>query len=742
MKKIININLSGRVIPIEDAAYENLQEYIESLRKYFAKEEGRDEIINDIESRIAELMNDKIRKGSDAVTEADVKEIIASMGRIEDFEAADAEEFSKTNSSAQSAGSSYNYNAGSGSTFAGSSYTKTKSRLYRDTSDKLIGGVCSGISNYLNIDPAIIRLLFAIITFGGFGFGFLVYIILWIVLPTKDLDQYSGKRLYRNPEERVLGGVASGLAAYFGKDVWPVRLIFAAPLILNIAIGLFSWPFFHEGSFFPNIVFGSISGTFVLAYIILWIVLPEARTTYQQMEMRGEKVDINKIKQTVQDRAKEFGEEVKTAAQSFSEKAKTFANTRGKTFANEFNDAARRTSGGIGHIIGVLFKAFFLFIAGTIAFALFVTLLAMLMGGIGVWPIKNFVLDGFWQNTFAWGTLVFFLGIPLIAFIVWLVRRIMRVRSRSSYLGWTFGGLWTIGWICVTFLAASLTKEFRMGNYKRPGTELAITQPLNNRMLVKVSEPEVEYSGAFPWINIDGNGFDITQDTLKISNIKIRVLKSEDANYHVEIKKYSRGETTPEAEARAQKIQYNATYRDSVLDLGSGLAIDKESKFRFQHVEVVISVPVGKKINFDNTIKDKLYVMNLNINEGRSWRNRKVRNDWNDWDFDWNGFDYDTDVDYVMSENGELINPAKPAEKNLTNPDEYRYDDNNKPTKDEIKEQERKVEEENRRLQEMKKQEVKDTIKKQASFINNEEEENNEESTGDVELFPMVKMFY
>jgi ABC-type enterochelin transport system substrate-binding protein len=75
MKKIININLSGRVIPIEDAAYENLQEYIESLRKYFAKEEGRDEIINDIESRIAELMNEKIRKGSDAVTEADVKEI-------------------------------------------------------------------------------------------------------------------------------------------------------------------------------------------------------------------------------------------------------------------------------------------------------------------------------------------------------------------------------------------------------------------------------------------------------------------------------------------------------------------------------------------------------------------------------------------------------------------------------------------------------------------------------------------
>src|SRR5215510_10696351 len=87
MKKIININLSGRVIPIEDSAYEKLQGYIESLRRYFANEEGRDEIINDIESRIAELLNEKVRKGATSVTDADVDEIIASMGRPEEFDA-------------------------------------------------------------------------------------------------------------------------------------------------------------------------------------------------------------------------------------------------------------------------------------------------------------------------------------------------------------------------------------------------------------------------------------------------------------------------------------------------------------------------------------------------------------------------------------------------------------------------------------------------------------------------------
>ncbi len=174
MKKIININLSGRVIPIEDAAYESLQRYIESLRRYFAGEEGRDEIINDIESRIAELMNDKVKKGATAVTEADIEEIINAMGRIEDFEKVDA---------ADNTGTATGAFTSDGNTGQFAAKPKRKGRLYRDKADKILGGVCAGIANYMNVDPAIIRLLFAIITFGGFGFGIFIYILLWIILP-------------------------------------------------------------------------------------------------------------------------------------------------------------------------------------------------------------------------------------------------------------------------------------------------------------------------------------------------------------------------------------------------------------------------------------------------------------------------------------------------------------------------------------------------------------------------------
>lgn len=699
MKKIININLSGRVIPIEDSAYEKLQGYIESLRRFFSKEEGRDEIINDIESRIAELMNEKVRKGADAITDADIEEIMQSMGRPEDFEPDMID-----------TGATMYDNQGS----TESAYTepkRLKGRLYRDSSDKILGGVCSGIASYLNVDPAIIRLLFAIITFGGFGFGVLLYILLWIFLPSRDLEEYGGKRLYRNPEDRILGGVASGLAAYFNREAWTIRIIFLAPFLLNMLVSVFSWSAFHDGGFFPNIVFGSLTGTFFLAYIILWIVLPEAKSEYQKMEMRGEKVDVNSIRQNVKGRAKEFGEEVRTAAQNISGKAQEFAKTRGRTFATEASEAARRTGSGLGRVIGLIFKVFFLFIAGSIAFALFIGLMALIFGGVGIWPLKNYVLEGVWQNIFAWGTLLLFLGIPLVAFITWILRRIMGVK-RDGYLGWIFGGLWILGWISMSFFVASLIRDFR--RTEKEETTLSIAQPLNGKMIVNISEPEIRYSGTYWWFDADDAGWDVTEDTLRMANVKVRIEKSIDSNYHVTVSRYSAGRDINDALSRARNIKFNTYYTDSILHLGSGLAITQEDKFRFQRVLVNIQVPVGKKIRFDESM-DKLHPFNIRMYERRRWNGR-------DWDMDWdwdNYFDWETNIDYVMNERGELVNPNKP----VTQPEEYRYQ---APTPREVEEQRRKVEEEQRRLREMeqKTKEEKDTIKlsKKESMDDTEDE--------------------
>lgn len=691
MKKIININLSGRVIPIEDSAYESLQRYIDSLRRYFANEEGRDEIINDIESRVAELMDDKVRKGSHAITDADMSEIISSMGRVEDFEAADAAE--PTTASEQTSGG-YTYNK---------SERRFRGRLHRDASDKMIGGVCAGIANYMNVDPAIVRLLFAIITFGGFGAGFLLYILLWIILPAKGLDSYTGKRLFRNPEDRIIGGVAGGLAAYFNKQPWMIRLIFAAPLILNIFLSILN------GAFSPwshnyrpvDFAFGSFTGTFIIIYIVLWIVLPEAKSLFEKMEMRGEKVDVNRIRQNVQEgmtdfrnRAEEWGQEVKTSAQTFGQKASEFATTRSKTFATEVSQAAKPIGNGCGHVIGVLFKAFFLFIAGIIAFALFSAVLAFIFSGVGQ-PVRDFLLDGYVQHGALWGILIFFLAVPLIAIITWIVRRTLKVRSQNRYLGWIFGGLWTLGWVCLFAFIASMGNDWR--TYSKVEQPVSMQQNAIRKLTVRIDEPEIRYSGNFTWLNDDDHGdggWDLTEDSLLLSHVKINVRKSTDSFYHTTVWKYSAGENRREALARAEKVVYSATSLDSVLILGSGFGVGKANKFRGQKVIVEIRVPVGKRIMFDESIEGKLHDVNIRVSERRRW-NR------DEWDMDWddnNYFNWKAGVDYIMTADDKLV-----EEGTFPNPptDVYEYNRGGTDSlRKAIEERERQLERDKQKLEE------------------------------------------
>jgi phage shock protein PspC (stress-responsive transcriptional regulator) len=745
MKKIININLSGRVIPIEDSAYEKLQAYIESLRKYFAREESRDEIINDIESRIAELMSEKVRKGASTITDADVDEIASSMGRPEDFDAVEPE----TIASAQEP---YENKSASGSsakeqTQPGTHARASRGRLYRDSSDKFVAGVCSGLAAYLNVDPAIVRILFAIITFGGFGIGILAYILLWIFLPTKDLEGFSGKRLYRNPDDKMFGGVAGGLAAYFNRSSNTIRLIFAAPILLSIVIGIIDRANAgHDFNFFPNLVSGSLSGAFFFAYVILWMLLPEANTAYEKMEMRGETVDVNRIRQNVKegmgnmkDRMRSFGEEVKESAQNFSSKAKEFSNTRGREFAREVNERARSGGRGVGHAIGVLFKVFFLFILGVIAFSLFVTLIALIFGGIAWWPVNNFLWTSKWQLVFAWGTVIFFLLVPLVAILVWLIRRIIRTKSKSPYLGWTFGFLWTIGWVSAILLASSISRDFR--EYEHRDQVVNITQPANNKLILAVSEPALEYTGRFEWINDNninvinegGDGWDLSSDTLKLSTVRFNIRASADSAYHVVIRRYAYGRTREEATRRAERIQYAVALKDSVLDLGNGYAIDKDSKFRFQQVEIEVQVPIGKKIRFDHSVTTKLNPMNFRVE--RQYRRGSISRIRTDRRY---AFLFITDKDYTMGldgvlkdENGKQITDDDfnrmeenefPEVNPPTDPQQYRYPGTTADSTA-LQIQRRRVEEENRKLEQLEQEHKNKTESKPVSQDNEEEEE-------------------
>jgi phage shock protein PspC (stress-responsive transcriptional regulator) len=650
MKKVININFQGRVIPIEETAFEILKQYIESLRRYFSNEEGRDEIVNDIESRIAELFSEQLQKGATCITDDHVNAVIASMGRPEDFAAADEEQ-----TTAASSGSTKQQKEQQGSyqsSQAGPAPKSARGRLFRNADDKIIGGVCSGLANYFGIDPVILRIVFVVF----FAALFWVYVLLWVIVPSQSVQTNITRRLYRSADDKVLGGVCGGLAAYFNIDTWIPRLIFALPLILGLISGTFNafwwdWDF----GFVPRVVSGSLGSTLFITYVILWIAVPVATTAAEKLEMKGEKVDLNSIRNTVKEdlesfktRTEKWSSELKQSAQQFGTKAREFGESAGrtaKTYATEVAPMARQAGSGIGHVIGVLFKAFFLFIAGIIAISLFGVFLGFLFGGFAVFPMKNFLLDGAFQNLMAWSTLLLFLGVPIVAIITWLVRRIMGVRSKNHYLGYVFGGLWFIGVVCAIVLAGMLGRNFKT----KSGIEekMTITQPRQGKLYIDVERNNVRYYGD-DWFGIDWDDdmpfYGINPDTLMMNTVRVNVVKSKDSFYHVYKVRFSRGNNPEIAKTIAGRIEFNISQQDSMLLLPKGFAISKDEKFRNQQVLVVIEVPVGKRLQIDNSVSGYDW-FNINFNRRRGWNT-----DWDDnWDF---SYGWNSNVEYIMTPDG------------------------------------------------------------------------------------------
>jgi phage shock protein PspC (stress-responsive transcriptional regulator) len=158
MKKTLTINVAGSVFNIDEDAYYRLKEYLEKIKVHFSGEKEIDDIMTDIESRIAELLREKINSGKQVIILQDIEEIIKIMGEPHDFGDFDKEEKKKTY------------------------YHSASRHIYRDPDNRILGGVCGGLGAYMGIDPIIPRIIF-IVAFFGFGFGLLIYLILWIIIP-------------------------------------------------------------------------------------------------------------------------------------------------------------------------------------------------------------------------------------------------------------------------------------------------------------------------------------------------------------------------------------------------------------------------------------------------------------------------------------------------------------------------------------------------------------------------------
>src|SRR5690554_3900964 len=483
MKKVININFQGQVIAIEEDAYEILKQYIESLQDYFSHEEGGDEIVNDIESRIAELFGNRLKHGISCITDEDVEAIIESIGRPRDFDV----DYEETRTAEPDASFS-DHESRAGSTGSQAHSAEEPRRLYRNSGDQIIGGVCSGIAHYLKIDPVWVRIIFVLL----FGLLFWVYIILWIVLKSRHLESNVTKRFYRNPGDRVLGGVCGGLAAYFKIDSWIPRVLFLLPLILNL-IGMVS--IFPLSRIFDHFDFNwNINGSMVVVYLVLWIIIPEAKTVKQKLEMMGEEEYIRSIRDKFSDNvasAKSRAENeqppvvkqsykaaaaesnhasvtdpssmppVPPSMQKHEEDGASASQPGSSTFTSSASDSASTgssysASSGIGsersgclNGLVMLLKIVFFSFVGILALIVVGVFITFLFAGAQMMPLKSLFIDPGQETTLLFTSLLLLIGVPILSIIIWIVRRVMKAKSRPiigviSTILW-FGGLVVAG---------------------------------------------------------------------------------------------------------------------------------------------------------------------------------------------------------------------------------------------------------------------------------------------------------
>ena len=448
MKKNISINLQGLIFHIEEDGFDVLSRYLAEVKAHFANYRGHADIVSDIEGRIAELFAARLSPTQQVITLYDVNAMTAKMGRVSDF-APEADEDDEVEAEEAAASASYARPGASTYTTEAAAATATgeTKRLYRDMANRKIAGVAAGIAQYFMVNPLWIRLAFVFgtifspainiwsrhdvrVDFGGWVI--LAYIILWILLPKRyDAPAHpealltsgplAGRRLFRDTGTGKVAGIAAGLAAYFNIDVTLVRVLMLA--------GLFAGGF-----------------TFLL-YIILWIVLPEAKTVSDKLRMRGDAMTL----------------------ESFDSSARNNAFADGPVTTNrpvgEFVEDAARNLRPAVDFVGSAIRV----VAGVLltmtGFGLLLALAIGLGASIGLFPnAENMIFTHvLLQGVPAWGLLAGFLalGIPALALLLGGLNLLFRRSLMTRTVGLSLLGLWLLSIVGVTVAGVRQNRNFQ-----------------------------------------------------------------------------------------------------------------------------------------------------------------------------------------------------------------------------------------------------------------------------------------
>ena len=378
------------------------------------------------------------------------------------------------------------------------------------------------------------------------------------------------KKLYRDKDKGMIGGVAAGLSHYLGIDVVWIRVILL----------LFFFGF----------------GTGILAYIILWIATPEAVTTSEKLEMTGEPVTISSIEKKVRE---EFD--------SVSEK---FKNVDYDKYGNQIKTGAEKFGNSLSEIISTIFKVFakflgvILIITGvTVLFFLFVGIFTL---GTGYWitfPWTEFVDAGNFTDYPIWvfGLLMFLgVGIPFF-FLTLLGFRLLSpsMKSIGSIAKYTLLALWILAIAALISIGIQQASEvaYEGKTIKKETLNILPTDTL---------QIEFRYNENYANDLDDTNNFRFVQDDSKneviySNNIHFEIEKTGEKAPYIQIERRARGKSFNEAKKRAEKIQFGYRLEGKKLLLDNYLLTAVSEKFRDQEVAIYLYLPEGMVFKVDKS---------------------------------------------------------------------------------------------------------------------------------------------
>jgi phage shock protein PspC (stress-responsive transcriptional regulator) len=497
MKKTLTINISGIIFHIDEDAYDKLNSYIDTLKRHFHNTRGRDEIIADIEGRIAELLQQKLTDAKQVITIDDVTEIIALMGEPYEFDAEDEEE-ARTSTAEDGRGT---------------------------------------------------------------------------------------KRLFRDPDHKVVGGVASGLAAYFNIDILWVRLAFVLFTLI--------W----------------LSGA--LVYVVLWIALPEARTTAEKLQMKGEKVNISNIEKSIKEEVSHLKDKINELTNQAKKKVET-TSSRGE---NVFEQIA----GVFVSIIGIILRVLVIIIGIILlltGIGLSVALLFALFGWGGPMILDNseailIPMTGFFTLlpvsagglAILKGGLVLFFGIPLLMLMYNAFRMIFNF-ERVRYVGITAFNLWIIGLIITLYFSYRVVREYRHQNTYTKALE--IVQPASDTLYMALNEEYLDelLYGSYDYIHTDNLHLVVTEEGEFFEQVEIRFDKSSGNDYALTQFTHARGRSPMLAREQAEQTAYQFRQEGNLLVFDPYFEMAERGKWRARHVRLRLDIPVGKYISIDRNMED------------------------------------------------------------------------------------------------------------------------------------------